>query len=101
MHRTAILSALAVALLAAGTSAVRSEPIFCGSRTNVLERLERDYEERRHSVAITANGRLLEVLTSPLGSWSIIVSEPGGSTCLVANGEGWRPVLARPDDTIS
>lgn len=101
MRRTAILPALAVALLAAGSFAARSEPIFCGSRSTVLERLERDYEERRHSIAVTADGRLLEVLISPSGTWSIIISVPGGSTCLVASGEGWRPVPVRRDDRIS
>ncbi len=101
MRRTAILSALAVALFAAGSSAARSEPMFCGSRSKVLELLDRDYEERQHSIAVTADGRLLEVLISPSGTWSIIISVPGGSTCLVASGEGWRPVPAREDDTIS
>ena len=39
---------------------------------------------------LPATGSLLEVLTSPAGSWTIIVTVPGGPTCLVSSGEGWR-----------
>ena len=40
---------------------------------------------------VTANGGLLEVLTTKDGStWTIILSTPRGLTCLTAAGEGWR-----------
>lgn len=63
----------------------------CDERKNVLETLEKKYEEVPTSFGVTMQGGLVEVITSEDGStWSILVSTPGGMTCLVAAGEGWR-----------
>lgn len=56
----------------------------------MLERLSSDYREEPVSIGVTATGSLLEVLASPEGSWTIIITVPGGPTCLVSSGEGWR-----------
>lgn len=62
----------------------------CAAREAVLERLSAQYEEEPVSIGVTATGSLLEVLASPEGSWTIIITVPGGPTCLVSSGEGWR-----------
>ncbi|HEY9549770.1 MAG TPA: hypothetical protein VIR45_09745 [Kiloniellaceae bacterium] len=62
----------------------------CAAREAVLERLSDHYHEEPVSIGVTATGSLLEVLASPEGSWTIIISVPGGPTCLVSSGEGWR-----------
>ena len=62
----------------------------CGAREALLDRLALKYEEQPVSLGVTATGSLLEVLASPSGSWTIIVTIPNGPTCLVSSGEGWR-----------
>jgi len=62
----------------------------CAAREAIIERLSVKYEEAPVSLGITATGSLLEVLASPSGSWTIILTLPGGPTCLVTSGEGWR-----------
>jgi hypothetical protein len=51
---------------------------------------------------VTATGSLLEVLASPSGTWTIIVTIPNGPTCLVSSGEGWRsaPVLLAEEPAV-
>lgn len=66
------------------------EPVTCGAREAIVERLAAKYEEEPVSRGVTATGSLLEVLASPAGTWTIIVTIPGGPTCLVSSGEGWH-----------
>jgi hypothetical protein len=84
----AVLS-LAAAMTLLGQPAA-AEPSTCGAREAVLERLSARYDEQPVSLGVTATGSLLEVLASPSGSWTIIVTIPNGPTCLVSSGEGWR-----------
>lgn len=79
---------LAAVLALSGQAA--AQPSTCGAREALLERLSARYEEQPVSLGVTATGSLLEVLASPSGSWTIIVTVPGGPTCLVSSGEGWR-----------
>ena len=38
------------------------------------------------------NGSVLELLTSRGGSWTILVTAPDGTTCLMATGENWENI---------
>lgn len=62
----------------------------CGARAAVLDRLSDKYGEQPVSIGVTATGSLLEVLASPEGSWTIVVTVPNGPTCLVSSGDGWH-----------
>ena len=74
----------------------------CAAREAVLDRLAHSYQEEPVSLGVTATGSLLEVLASPEGSWTIIITVPGGPTCLVSSGEGWRgaPVQIAQDPRV-
>jgi len=89
--------ASAAALLAAaviGAQSAAAEPAAavsqCAAREAVLDRLSEKYGEHPVSIGVTATGSLLEVLASAEGTWTIIVTVPGGPTCLVSSGEGWH-----------
>lgn len=69
----------------------------CGPRDSVLGALKEHYQERPVSRGVTAAGALLEVLAGPSGSWSILLTVPGGQTCLVSSGDGWRGLPLVPD----
>lgn len=93
----------AVALVTswAAAPAVAQQP-QCAARDAVLDRLSDSYHEEPVSLGVTATGSLLEVLASPEGSWTIIITVPGGPTCLVSSGEGWRgaPVQIAQDPRV-
>src|SRR3546814_13805474 len=81
--------ALSTVLTTAALPAAAQAP-QCAPREAVLERLSSDYREEPVSIGVTATGSLLEVLASPEGSWTIIITVPGGPTCLVSSRKGWR-----------
>jgi len=97
----AVVGVLALTTTLAAAPALAQQP-QCAARDAVLERLSSSYHEEPVSLGVTATGSLLEVLASPEGSWTIIITVPGGPTCLVSSGEGWRgaPVQIAQDPGV-
>ncbi len=63
----------------------------CDQRTRVIGHLARKYQETPVAIGVTTSGGMVEVLTTgDGGTWTIILSTPNGTSCLVAAGEGWR-----------
>jgi hypothetical protein len=63
----------------------------CNARKDVLGHLAQKYGEAPVAIGVTNKGGLVEVLTTGDGNtWTIIVSRPNGTSCLVAAGQGWR-----------
>ena len=80
-------------LLLAGASAAAAQAV-CLPRGQALQHLAAKYGEAPVARGVTGIGSLLEVLAAPSGgTWTIIVTQPSGRSCLVAAGEGWRPVI--------
>lgn len=63
---------------------------ICGNRTQLVGALLRDYSEQPAFEALTADGRLMEVLTSENGTWTVLLTSPTGRTCVVAAGTSWE-----------
>ncbi len=63
----------------------------CGQRSFVLERLADRYGESRQSIGLGANNQVVEVFASlETGTWTITVTNPTGTTCLVASGQSYE-----------
>jgi len=99
----ALAASLALfATLSAGSLPAAAQATQCGARDALIDRLAVKYDEEPVSIGVTATGSLLEVLASPAGTWTIIVTVPGGPTCLVSSGEGWHnaPVQLAEDPAV-
>ena len=65
----------------------------CDQRAKVLGHLAQKYKEAPIAIGVTSSGGIVEVLTTGDGdTWTIILSDPGGTSCLIAAGEGWRNI---------
>jgi hypothetical protein len=63
----------------------------CAPREAVVERLSSGYGETRQSIGLGAQGAIVEVFASmETGSWTITVTMPNGTTCLVASGQSFE-----------
>jgi len=82
-----------VALLAMIFPGSADARMICGERDSIIEKLRHAHGERRRVEALTDAGTLMEVFVSPAGTWTIRITAPGGPSCLVSSGEGWRPVV--------
>ncbi len=65
---------------------------FCGNRDSIHERLADKFSEAPVIRALSGAGNLVEMLASPDGSWTMIVTRPGGPTCIVSTGDMWQPL---------
>ena len=84
-------SALLLAGLAAGAPELAAAQEICGTRADLLKELTQRYSEAPVAVGLANSGALVEIPTNDNGStWSIMVSQPNGMSCLVAAGKEWQ-----------
>ena len=95
-----IIIALGVTIIAFQADPVAAQQV-CGERATLMTHLEQKFSEQPIAMGLTAKGAVLEVLTSPSGSWTFLVTEPSGRTCMVASGENWESLPIRPAGQIS
>lgn len=84
---------LAFLILGTMSVPVSAKPI-CGKRGEVIGKLSGSFSEKPSAMGLTTNGDVIEVLTSPSGAtWTIVVTMPNGTSCLIALGENWESGL--------
>ncbi|MEM8788372.1 MAG: hypothetical protein AAGE76_08920 [Pseudomonadota bacterium] len=84
----------AVAVLAASAAmplaAQQGGDSKCGPRDQMTERLGVKFGEQLHSGGLTGPTKLLEIWTSEdSGSWTILLTDADGTSCIVAAGNDW------------
>lgn len=63
----------------------------CGPRDTVMSLLADKYGETRRGMGVAANNTVMEVFVSEArGSWTITLTMPDGTTCLMAAGQGFE-----------
>lgn len=85
-----ILAASMAASLVAGPALAADT--LCGTRDSVLKQLAAEYQEAPVGIGLASNGAVVELLTASSGTWTLIVTMPKGSTCLMGTGEAWQAV---------
>lgn len=65
-------------------------PRLCGDRDQILKRLEQAREETPQALGLSGDGGVIEVLVSPEGGWTMLLTYPRRPTCVVATGESWQ-----------
>ncbi|MHB1217464.1 MAG: hypothetical protein ACYC1L_04595 [Alphaproteobacteria bacterium] len=91
MRRVITLSAL-LATAALAAPALAQGELMCAPRDEVVKQLGAQFSETPVSRGLTGDGMLLEVFASPQGTWTAVLSEPTGVSCLVSGGEAWQSI---------
>jgi hypothetical protein len=75
--------------LFAGSSSIVAAQMLCVERVDMLNRLASEYGEELIEVKMMEEHGLLEVLKSPTrGTWTLLLTKPGGISCVLATGKG-------------
>ncbi len=85
-----IKATMGLGLMALAADQLAAETRNCAPRDVVLHRLSEGFGETRQSIGLGANNAVVELFASDTGSWTIIVTFPNGSTCLVASGQAFE-----------
>jgi len=88
------------ALLLAAQHAFAQSAVNCAQRQAIVERLAEIYGESRQSIGLGTNNTMVEVFASlETGTWTITVTTPNGTTCLVAAGQAFEPLAEQLADS--
>ncbi|MEM8626238.1 MAG: hypothetical protein AAGG47_22350 [Pseudomonadota bacterium] len=71
-------------------TAAFAQGMYCGKRSDIIADLERKYGETRRSYGLAQNRGVVEVWASEKGSWTILLTRPGGISCLMAAGQAFE-----------
>jgi hypothetical protein len=94
--KSAVL-ATALILPLSGTPAEAQQ--LCSERGKVIGQFSKVYKETPVAGGLTRDGRLIEILSTGDGStWTIVISESNGDTCVIMAGEGWRALKYKAVD---
>jgi hypothetical protein len=84
------LAALALLCGSVFSQPAAAAPKLCGDRVQILKRLEQVHQETPQAIGLAGDGALVEVLVSPEGGWTMLVTYPRRPTCVVAAGAAWE-----------
>jgi hypothetical protein len=94
MSRIAVPTLLAGALALSAplaAAAEQAQQMTCIKRVQLIQHLANQFKEKPIAAGLTENGWLLEVYASREGeTWTIAMTMPNGTTCLVASGQEWQ-----------
>jgi len=93
-HRLTRLAAAALMAAFLLPEAALSQAL-CAEREAVLAGLVDRFGEIPAAAGLAANGAIVELLVSPSGSWTLLISRPDGLSCLITGGDGWGPVASK------
>lgn len=85
-----IISLIAASALFLSVSSANAEQI-CAPRDATLSQLKEKFEEKVSGRGLAVNGtRMIELFVSEKGSWTLLVSDPNGHSCIMASGQHWQ-----------
>ena len=70
------------------TEKTLSMDVLCGTRDEIVKRLNKDYGEHQSILGLTKQGEMMEIFKSKDGdTWSLLFSYPSGKSCMLFGGE--------------
>lgn len=92
IQRPAAPLAALLLLLPLAEARAQSPPI-CFPRADMLRSLEASFGEKPSAVALADSGSVLELVSAAEGrTWTLLATDPGGRSCVVATGRWWVPL---------
>lgn len=68
----------------------------CADHADLAKALADQYQEQQRFIGIDTNGNLLEMWVSPGGTFTALLPQPGGQTCIVAAGNAGNIIAPQP-----
>jgi hypothetical protein len=62
----------------------------CGDRTKFIDTLDKKYDEKPNAFGIAGQKNLVELFVSKAGTWTMLLTSPRGTSCIIATGQSWE-----------
>ncbi len=93
--------AFAFALLLHTAATVKAQPV-CMPHDDFRVELQRNFSEAPVAIGIANNGALIELYAKrDKSSWTLIMTRPGGLSCVLVAGEEWNDLRKREEEQIA
>ena len=83
---------LLIAVLLGLMSSPSAASGHCAPWEAYVETLAKAYREVPLAQGVTFNGKVLAIFAAENGSWSIVVTDANGVTCMIASGQNWETI---------
>ena len=83
----AIGAALALSTLSAQAQLV------CGGHDDVIAGLTQAFQQRQIGYGVVGQAAIVEIYVSTSGTWTLLITDVNGQSCILAIGEGWENTL--------
>lgn len=90
------LAYLTIAIVCGALASPARAQAPCEERDKIVSALAQQFAEQAVGAGITPGGQVLELFASANGSWTLLLSAPGGRSCMIAAGEAWSPPTHQP-----
>jgi hypothetical protein len=64
----------------------------CGNHDKIVDVLKNKFKETRHVMGVVNSHAVMEIFKAPQGSWTMVITDTKGISCIVASGEAWQDV---------
>ncbi len=99
--RVFVVVAFAFALLLHTAATVKAQPV-CMPHDDFRMELQRNFLEAPAAIAIANNGALIELYAKrDKSSWTLVMTRPGGLSCVLVAGEEWNDLRKREEEQIA
>ena len=67
---------------------------FCDRHDRMVTRLAEIFSEKRIGYGLAGRTMVAEIFVSASGSWTLLMTDVSGRSCIVAAGDGWETQVA-------
>jgi hypothetical protein len=84
--------AFGMATVALSVSGIAQVAIPCASHDVVAKSLTTKFKEVRRVLGVVNAKTVMEIFMSPQGTWTVMMTNTSGTTCIIASGENWQEI---------
>jgi hypothetical protein len=91
IRELSLASIIAAAVIATSVSPSNAASP-CGRHEEITKVLTSKYQETRRILGVINTRNVMEIFLSPQGTWTVLLTDTNGMSCITASGEAWQEV---------
>ena len=85
------IAVIGAALALSALSALSAQAQFiCGGHSDLVAGLAQAFQQKQLGYGVVGQSAIVEIYVSASGTWSMLVTDVQGRSCIFATGEGWE-----------
>jgi hypothetical protein len=86
------LAAVFAAISFVSIASPAAAALQCGNHDKIVEALKDKFKENRRVMGVVNFTAVMEIFMSKQGTWTMVVTDTSGKSCITAAGEEWQEV---------